>query len=64
MIKFKYLFEKNNRKDIWVCESCRKAHNRQILRGEWKLIGRCRDNGILCSKCTMGEKASYEYLVN
>jgi hypothetical protein len=28
------------------------------------LIGRCRDNGILCSKCTMGEKASYEYLVN
>ena len=63
MKSFIYLFEKNNRKDIWVCESCKKAHAEQILRGEWKLIGRCRNSEKLCNACGTGDSA-YEYLIN
>lgn len=62
MKSFRYLFEKENRKDIWVCESCKRDHNERILRGEWKLIGRCKNGEILCNKCDSGKNAAFEYL--
>ena len=62
MKNFRYLFEKKDRQDIWVCENCKKDHSELILRGKWKLIGRCRNSEVLCYKCDVGKPAAYEYL--
>ena len=52
MKKFKYQIESpKSCKEIWVCDTCKKANNELILTGKWKLIDLCSDSGISCEIC-------------
>ncbi|MFA7347042.1 MAG: hypothetical protein WCZ86_04710 [Desulfurivibrionaceae bacterium] len=48
MKRFKYRMKDG--KELWVCESCKKARADTILLGDLKLIGR-KDDLAACEQC-------------
>ncbi len=49
-MKYQYATGKKHsyRKEVWVCDECRKANSELILIGKWRLVDRNSDPKLEC----------------
>lgn len=52
MFQYIILHKDANKREIWVCNKCKKENNGLILEGKWKLIGKS-DDAKPCGLCDL-----------